>query len=297
MTAIGRISFRGATGPRSEVARLPRVSRSARRLGVAHRKDLVATPPAPQSCGHEYSKRNLDDDCHGRGSWGFGLVAVGADEDPPNTGMADPVAVVTAFDRFAGGGDDGTLQVLSLSNLRGISSEPLNAGGRVSVDLTTGTVVSDVQLLPLDATFDLWLVDNQPAPGQTTLAEPADLLLRVGTYAVASGSHRLSVVLGPTAFTDFFPDRAFVVRAGENPISSFVLTGPSTTFARLLRRQVRFVDRRGRGARVRSHLRATRAADFAKLVAQGRQLFLKETFDGNGRTCGTCHVEAQQLHR
>jgi len=226
---------------------------------------------------------------------GFGLVAVGADADPPNTGMADPVAVATAFDRLAGGSDDGTRQVLSLSSLRGISSEPLNAGGRVSVDLTTGVVVSDVQLLPLDATFDLWLVDNQPAPGQTTLAEPADLLLRVGTYAVASGSHRLSVVLGPTAFTDFFPDRAFVVRAGENPISSFVLTGASTTFARLLRRQVRFVDHAAAVHGFDPTSAQRRSADFAKLVAQGRQLFLKETFNGNGRSCGTCHVEANNF--
>ncbi|HEX6012502.1 MAG TPA: hypothetical protein VFY87_12010, partial [Geminicoccaceae bacterium] len=25
------------------------------------------------------------------------------------------------------------------------------------------------------------------------------------------------------------------------------------------------------------------------LVEQGRRLFFEETFDGNGRTCGTCH--------
>ena len=31
--------------------------------------------------------------------------------------------------------------------------------------------------------------------------------------------------------------------------------------------------------------------DFAKLVAQGREVFLKEKFGGNGRACGTCHVE------
>ena len=217
---------------------------------------------------------------------GLALVAVSADEDPPNTGMADPVALVTAFDRFAAAGDDGTLQVLSLSNLRGISSEPVNAGGSVRVDLTTGTVVSNVQLLPLDATFDLWLVDNQPAPGQTTLAEPADLLLRVGTYAVASGRHRLSVVLGPTAFTGFFPDRAFVVRAGENPRELVRADGSQhdRSLVSCAGRSV-FVDRRDCGTRFRSRPpRRTRSANFAKLVAQGRELFLKETFNGNGRT-------------
>ena len=39
----------------------------------------------------------------------------------------------------------------------------------------------------------------------------------------------------------------------------------------------------------------TRAANFTRLVAQGRQLFLKETFAGNGRTCGTCHVESNNF--
>jgi cytochrome c peroxidase len=31
------------------------------------------------------------------------------------------------------------------------------------------------------------------------------------------------------------------------------------------------------------------------LVAKGRELFFKETFDGNGRTCGTCHRAEDNL--
>src|SRR5262249_8101740 len=31
--------------------------------------------------------------------------------------------------------------------------------------------------------------------------------------------------------------------------------------------------------------------NFSKIIAQGRQVFLKEKFAGNGRACGTCHVE------
>ena len=63
--------------------------------------------------------------------------------DPPNTGMADPVALVSAFDRFAAGGAPANVVILSLSNLRGVSSEAVNAGGRVTVDLATGTVGSN----------------------------------------------------------------------------------------------------------------------------------------------------------
>ena len=31
------------------------------------------------------------------------------------------------------------------------------------------------------------------------------------------------------------------------------------------------------------------------MTAQGRQLFLNERFEGNGRTCGTCHVETNNF--
>ena len=71
----------------------------------------------------------------------FGFVAVrAADSDVPNTGMADPVALVSAFDRFAAGGAPANIVILSLSDLRGVSSEAVNAGGRVQVDLATGVV-------------------------------------------------------------------------------------------------------------------------------------------------------------
>jgi cytochrome c peroxidase len=74
-----------------------------------------------------------------------------------------------------------------------------------------------------------------------------------------------------------------------------VLTGPGTTFARLLHRQVRHPDDATAELGFDPTSLATRSAGFAKLVADGRQLFLKETFGGNGRTCATCHVEANNF--
>ena len=233
-------------------------------------------------------------------AWGA-LVALRAEDEARNTGMADASAFMAAFDRATAGADV-MVQTLSLSNLRGLSTEPLNAGGMVRVDLTTGAVTSTVRLLPQDGVFALWLVDNRPGPDHTTLAEAWDRSLCAGAYAFVSGRHVLSVTLDPTALTDFFPDRAFVVRSSdpgrpcsETPLTSFVLTGPATTFARLLRRQVRFVDDESAALGYDPTASATRAADFAKLVADGRRLFLRETFAGNGRTCGTCHVETNNF--
>jgi cytochrome c peroxidase len=225
---------------------------------------------------------------------GLAFAAVRANADLPNTGMADPVVLVSAFDRFVAGGAPASVVVLSLSNLRGVSSEAVNAGGRVTVDLATGTVMSNVQLLPPAETFDLWLIDNQPGAGHTTLAEPWDGVMKVGTYAFVAGRHRLTAALGAAAFTSFYPDRAFVVRAGQSPLDGFLLTGPSTLFSRLRHRQVRFVAEPG-AALGFDPTAIARASDFARVTADGRRLFLSETFDGNGRTCGTCHVETNNF--
>jgi cytochrome c peroxidase len=225
---------------------------------------------------------------------GFAAARVAFDANRPNTGMADPAALVSAYDRFAAADPAPSIVSLSLSNLRGLSSEGVNAGGGVTVDLTTGVVNSVVQLLPAEDVFELWLIDNQPGPGRTTFAQEGDGLLRVGTYAATAGGHQLSVALGAAAFTSFFPDRAFVVRSGSSPVSGFLLTGPSTLFTRLRHRQVRFVDNEDAASGF-SPIARTRAANFERLTALGRVLFLKDTFEGNGRTCATCHVEANNF--
>ncbi|HZO54592.1 MAG TPA: hypothetical protein VFB63_17900, partial [Bryobacteraceae bacterium] len=212
-----------------------------------------------------------------------------------NTGMADTAALINAFDRLPPVA--GASLVIPLVSLRGITSEGLNAGGKVSIDFSTGLVVSQALLMPPGATFELWLIDNRPGAGHTTLPDPQDLKIKVGAYTEQAqpGAYNLSINLGSSAFTDFFPDRAFVVRSGQTPESSFVLTGSSTTFDRLARRQVRFVDDPSAALGFDPKAAATRAANFAKLIAQGRKLFLKETFAGNGRTCGTCHVESNNF--
>lgn len=226
---------------------------------------------------------------------GFVVARVEDDGGPPNTGMAAPAALASAYERSAEGNASGDVLTLSLSNLRGLSREAMNAGGRVTINLATGTVNSIVQLLPADETFDLWLIDNKPGSDRTTLAEPGDGLINVGTYAPGSGGQTLSISLGRSAFDSFFPDRAFVVRSGESPVDGFVLTGPSTLFARLRHRQVRFVDRASMPAGFNPAAQSTGTANLARVIADGRRLFVDETFDGNGRTCATCHVEANNF--
>jgi hypothetical protein len=118
-------------------------------------------------------------------SFACAVLFSGADSinDPPNTGMADPVALINAFDRFLAGvpATGGThILVMPLVALRGLTSESMSAGGNVTIDLTAGSIVSQVRGLPADGVFDLWLARNRAAPGHTTMAEPRDLLIRIG---------------------------------------------------------------------------------------------------------------------
>jgi cytochrome c peroxidase len=43
------------------------------------------------------------------------------------------------------------------------------------------------------------------------------------------------------------------------------------------------------------HSKASPVHDPAALIAEGRRLFFEETFNGNGRTCGSCHTESDSL--
>src|SRR5215467_7189578 len=145
---------------------------------------------------------------------------------------------MNAFDKYAAGLPAGarTHLVMSLVALRGLTSESMNAGGAldgangVTIDLDTGTVASRVRGLPADGAFHLWLIQNRPGLGHTTMAEPHDILMRIGAYQAQSCPAPeptllcLSVSLGAHSFAKFLPDRAFVVRSNQTPLNAFVLT-------------------------------------------------------------------------
>jgi len=217
--------------------------------------------------------------------------------DIPNTGMADAAALISAFDQYQATltASSGSSLVMSLGTLRGITSGGFNAGGSIQLDPSTNLVTSTVKGLPLDGLFDLWLVKNQPGDGSSTLADSTDLLVKVGSYHVQSKSHTLSATLPADSLKGGLPDRAFVVQADQNPVNTFVLTGSATLFDRLLHHQVRIAGDAGVATDFDPAASPGRTLNFARLVAQGRRVFVNEKFDGNGRACGTCHVESNNF--
>src|SRR6185295_2022713 len=101
--------------------------------------------------------------------------------------------------------------------------------------------------------------------------------------------------LDPGFFDHFQADLMVVTRAGARPETAGVLFGSPDLFQRL------YTKGRMKPAPVSSHTpvlaslfgpRVATATPFDSLdplVSQGADLFLNETFGGNGRTCATCH--------
>ena len=118
------------------------------------------------------------------------------------------------------------------------------------------------------------------------------MLLRVGCLFFWRTSR------SPQAVAYAYPGNLFRVLAGSclrcafgsNSVDLVCVDGSATIFDRLFHRQVRFAGDPGDSAGF-DPMAPGRELNFARLIAQGRQIFVKEKFEGNGRACGTCHVE------
>ncbi|HYH45821.1 MAG TPA: hypothetical protein VEG34_09050, partial [Thermoanaerobaculia bacterium] len=209
----------------------------------------------------------------------------------------------------AAGGDRNV--ILTLGWTEGLSTEPSDARGRIDLDLLDGTLRAEVR--GLDGPADLWLVDNQEGPGRSVQPELGDRMVRIGRLAGGPGgpANRVASVeaqLGGEFFRGFELDLVAVSRAGRTPAESSLLLGSRSYFERLYT-TTRVQSERPRQAAGRPGLLGPAAlgtlfsprpaeANSGVLVAHGlvsqavgagADLFFRGTFNGNRRTCGTCH--------
>ena len=198
------------------------------------------------------------------------------------------------------GGDHNV--VVNLGWSKSYSKKFTRARGRAKLDLIKGDATIEVQGLDDQAISDVWLIDNQPGPGHSAAPDPADHLLWIGTLKHSRDRATLSVQLGDV-FEDFEVDLVVITGSGKDPTTDGVLFGSLGLFQRLYTRA-----RTGRlnapGDSSGSPLGPLSPSPayarevfptFDRMIIKGADLFFNETFDGNGRTCGTCHPADNNL--
>ena len=210
--------------------------------------------------------------------------------------------------------------VLSIGWFKGLSTESTEASGLVKLNLIDGVVSVKAKGLSPSQSWDIWLVDNRSGAGRTVLPEPGDDLMHIGTLNNDGKVATLEANVGSDAFANFEVDLVVVTRKGKQPAEERVLAGTTTLFHRLYRseRQGRFgvfkdtdemqgqpAERPGLLARLLEKIRPSAKAQIGpipnpstpleQLITQGRNIFFNERFNGNSRTCGTCHRENNNL--
>jgi cytochrome c peroxidase len=225
--------------------------------------------------------------------------------------LANPAKVRTLYRTWVASherrGGDRRVPV-SLGYFKGLSVEYTRARGLATLDLIGGSVSVEVSGLPVETISDLWLVDNRPGPGRSTRPEPGDGMLYIGSLTGDGSMATLEAAVAEGTFEHFVVDTVVIARSGEDPVEGPVLFGSPSTFQRLYSR-ARLQQRRGSADNPNlsqasssldtllgispAHAAGSIVVDpdvlFDPLVAEGARLYFNEQFQGNGRTCATCH--------
>ena len=193
--------------------------------------------------------------------------------------------------------------VVSLLWTRGLSSEFTPAKGIAQLDLARNTVSIRIGGLTDTNISDVWLVDNLPGEGHSVIPEEGDNLVKIGSLNFKDGSAWLDAKV--ENLSDFQLDMIVLSRNGGNPGTDGVLYGTTSLFQKVFHypeHKAPWQAAPGQENPLISNAHATgiTPANFfpnldSKLLNKGRELFFKETFNGNGRSCGTCHHEDDNM--
>ena len=197
---------------------------------------------------------------------------------------------------------------VALSHIRGLSEVPSAARGMVVVNYERGTVTVSVEglpALPPQAVYEALLVDNIAGPGNSVALDRGaggDDIIVLGELKMRGSDGSLDREVGPGRLREFEVDMALVTRVMPGESGEFVVGGITSLFYKMGRRaslqaeELSALESSGFFGRTLSSRmtvlasgRGALSQGMIGLIEQGDTLFFQETFDGNGRTCGTCH--------
>ncbi len=188
------------------------------------------------------------------------------------------------------GNQDGTNGfTLSLLSPNTHSTSRGGPHGTIHFDFETNTVAAYAYGLSEEVSFDMWVTNG----ARLFSTNEADVSLRrVGRFHAEQDHAILRASITDLLNEGFEIDQVVVAPADSNPLQSGVLAASPTLFQRLYA-----AEKKASGESVAFGIIGVAQASvptgfpgvFNDLVTQGEDLFFNETFNGNGRSCGTCH--------
>ena len=230
----------------------------------------------------------------------------GSDGSVYSVGHGDVNTLKASIKNWSAGyeANGGNKEVLNLSlGYSKVLSETYTEGhGLFRLNLKNGEVAFRVKGLE-SGKYDLWLVDNLNG---SVMPKASDKLIQVGSFEVADNKGSLETHLERSQLLGFTMDSIVVSKAGQTPDQSVVITGAPDLMHKLYYADKPWLttamgdfststpeEVMPFGFLLPKAAHADTLADLTpvlgEMVARGREIFHNETFDGNGRTCGTCH--------
>lgn len=222
-------------------------------------------------------------------------------KEQPITGRGSPVALQQKYESWKVGYENNhgaeTLS-LALGFSKAFSKNKHQTSGLAKINLLNGQVDVKLKGLEKDNHYAFWLIG-----GGNNDSAPVEKL--VGRFQADSKQHNLVAQLDRQDLQGFFINRVVVTQNDQSPSSSELLSGSPSLFQRMYYtdllwpvtgvgqlakadQQVPFGFLLPKPAFARA-LQTDLASTLEEQIALGRDLFVNETFAGNGRTCETCH--------
>lgn len=194
--------------------------------------------------------------------------------------------------------------VLAMLWTKGLSSETNKAKGIAQLNFEKNIISVRVDNLTDSEISDVWMVDNLPGPGRSVVPEKGDRLVKIGSLNFAKDGYAwLDAKVENLA--EFQLDMIVLARNGGDPGKEGVLYGTTSLFQKIFHYPQYQAPWRTTFLAANPFINDASATGItprgffanmdANLLNRGRDLFFNEDFDGNGRNCGTCHRENDNL--
>ncbi len=208
--------------------------------------------------------------------------------------------------------DDPDTVAIALGQVRGLSRSFTGSSGVLALNLRSGSFTANLSGLSAGASYGLWLMDLPQGQPVSDLGNAR--WIKLAQVHAAGGASHVQGTLDRKALggslSGFQIDRVVLSRGDQSP-TEVLASGSMSVLQKLYFRGTSAITTgTAQRALPLSSLvpdvlagTATAAADAGLaatdvsasatpidvLINQGARLFFDHTFDGNGRTCGTCH--------